>query len=151
MSGAEVSFNNQSTNATTYLWDFGDGNTSNEAMPMHTFEDGTYTVQLIASNACNTDTFTVELEIIAVATTSLSELNIQVAPNPVIDGQLYISLGQNEQRIDYKLMDILGRSQLNGTFVGSQATLDVQHLKSGAYMLMLEIDGSRATQQIIVH
>lgn len=151
VSGAEVSFNNQSTNATTYLWDFGDGNTSNEAMPMHTFEDGTYTVQLIASNACNTDTFTVVVEVIAVATTSLSGLNIQVAPNPVTDGHLYISLGQNAQRIDYQLMDVLGRSQLNGTFVGSQATLDVQHLKSGAYMLMLDVDGSRATQQIMVH
>lgn len=46
-----VQFNNSSTNAQYYTWNFGDGNTSGLANPNHTFsQPGTYNVQLIAEN-----------------------------------------------------------------------------------------------------
>ncbi|WP_186758129.1 PKD domain-containing protein [Echinicola salinicaeni] len=42
-----VNFTNSSENAVSYSWDFGDGNTSTEEHPMHTYEEaGTYTVVL---------------------------------------------------------------------------------------------------------
>ena len=46
--GIEVTFNSScSENADEYSWDFGDGNTSTEANPSHTFlSTGTYTVNL---------------------------------------------------------------------------------------------------------
>ncbi len=45
--GQQVQFTNQSTNADTYLWDFGDGFTSNAANPVHPFATATtYTVRL---------------------------------------------------------------------------------------------------------
>jgi len=48
----EVTFTNYSQNATTYSWDFGDGESSTEKNPVHTYAgDGTYTVVLTASNA----------------------------------------------------------------------------------------------------
>ena len=53
-----ATFSNTSTNATSYLWNFGDGQTSPEVTPMHTYADpGTYTVSLIATNICGSDTF----------------------------------------------------------------------------------------------
>jgi PKD repeat protein len=46
-SGRPLTFNSTSCNAGTYLWDFGDGNTSMEEDPTHTYAmDGTYTVTL---------------------------------------------------------------------------------------------------------
>lgn len=46
-----VSFSNKSEKATTYSWDFGDGNTSQEANPRHRyFLSGDYTVVLTATN-----------------------------------------------------------------------------------------------------
>lgn len=52
-----VQFTNNSTNADTYSWSFGDGSTSNEASPTHTYPGaGVYTVQLIATTACGADT-----------------------------------------------------------------------------------------------
>ncbi len=44
-----VTFTNESVNATSYSWDFGDGATSTEENPVHTFNTGTYTVTLTAS------------------------------------------------------------------------------------------------------
>jgi PKD repeat protein len=48
-----VTFNDTSTgNVTAWLWNFGDGNTSTEQNPIHTYAaEGTYTVTLNASNA----------------------------------------------------------------------------------------------------
>lgn len=48
----EVSFTNNSINAVNYSWDFGDGNTSDEENPTHTYmNEGTYTVILIATSS----------------------------------------------------------------------------------------------------
>ena len=50
-SGLTVKFTNQSKNASTYYWDFGDGKTSTEKNPTHTYtEAGTYIVALDAIN-----------------------------------------------------------------------------------------------------
>lgn len=49
--GLTVHFNNTSSFANAYVWDFGDGNTSTEESPSHTYaEDGFYNVTLTASN-----------------------------------------------------------------------------------------------------
>jgi PKD repeat protein len=44
-------FNNTSTGASSYQWDFGDGNTSNNTNPSHSYTStGIYTIQLIATS-----------------------------------------------------------------------------------------------------
>jgi PKD repeat protein len=49
----EVAFFSDSENITEFNWDFGDGATSSEENPFHTYqENGTYTVNLTASNGC---------------------------------------------------------------------------------------------------
>jgi PKD repeat protein len=54
-----VDFTNTTTNATSYSWNFGDGNTSNETNPSHTYgSDGMYDVVLTATNNCGSVTFT---------------------------------------------------------------------------------------------
>ncbi len=48
----EILFNNLSTGAIDYLWDFGDGNISSEINPKHEYtEEGNYTVTLIGTTA----------------------------------------------------------------------------------------------------
>ncbi|MEO1053554.1 MAG: PKD domain-containing protein [Bacteroidota bacterium] len=61
----EVTFTDQSLNAVSYAWDFGDGNSSMMASPVHTYAAaGTYTVSLTITNseaAMDTETMMVEV------------------------------------------------------------------------------------------
>ncbi len=46
-----VYFRNDSRNASSFFWDFGDGTTSTEAQPVHMYEEeGIYTISLVATN-----------------------------------------------------------------------------------------------------
>lgn len=56
-----VSFSNQSVSATDYSWDFGDGTTSTEINPSHTYSaDGTYSVSLTSTDKLNQTSTTVQ-------------------------------------------------------------------------------------------
>ncbi len=57
----EVSFSDNSTPVpTSWLWDFGDGNTSTDQNPIHTYvQNGTYTVSLTATNQYGSNTHTI--------------------------------------------------------------------------------------------
>ncbi len=60
----KVFFYNQSQDADTYLWDFGDGSTSGEINPEHTYESaGIYKVVLTASKGSDAKTYTRSLHI----------------------------------------------------------------------------------------
>lgn len=49
-----ISFTNLSSNATNFIWDFGDGQSSTATDPVHSYANpGTYTVKLIARNSFN--------------------------------------------------------------------------------------------------
>ncbi len=62
--GSTAAFTNASSGASSYLWDFGDGNSSNDANPMHMYADnGTYTITLIASNNCGSTNSSQEITI----------------------------------------------------------------------------------------
>ncbi len=51
--GASVQLSNTSTDATSFFWDFGDGQTSDAENPQHIYADtGIYLVKLTVSNAC---------------------------------------------------------------------------------------------------
>ena len=51
-----VNFTNQSTDATSYSWNFGDGGTSTSTNPSYQYASaGTYTVSLTAYNSCGSD------------------------------------------------------------------------------------------------
>ena len=72
--GLLVNFTNASLNADTYSWDFGDGESTTETSPSHTYAaDGTYDVTLTATNSGGSNSVTNQLELTSVLT--LADLN----------------------------------------------------------------------------
>lgn len=76
-------FTNTSTNGVTYLWNFGDGDTSTGTNPVHTYANGGLeVVTLITTNSCGSDTFKLEVNV----TTGITSVNNtelwKVTPNP---------------------------------------------------------------------
>ena len=78
--GNLATFSNQSTGANSYLWDFGDGSTSNETEPQHIYNGvGSYTVTLYAISPCDTAIAVQTLDFL------LPPLAAFMAPDSVVD------------------------------------------------------------------
>ena len=57
-----VTFNNQSTNSLSFIWHFGDGDSSIQSNPTHQYaQSGNYNVTLFAADICGGDTLVVPL------------------------------------------------------------------------------------------
>jgi gliding motility-associated-like protein len=78
----QVSFSNGSAGAISYEWSFGDGNTSTLPNPQHAYSTaGTYNVELIAINSCDTDTVSQTVTVFSYPSVSIS------GNNPICQGQ----------------------------------------------------------------
>ncbi|NTW32271.1 MAG: PKD domain-containing protein, partial [Bacteroidetes bacterium] len=111
---ANVVFVNTSTNATSYLWNFGDGGASAQNNPWHSYNlSGKYTITLIAyNNSCGNDTL-VSDTLIRVSGLGISEINtvnnLTVFPNPS-SGNLTISFDlQKSDYVEICIFDKAGR------------------------------------------
>jgi len=84
--GYRVMFFDKSESATEYLWEFGDGNTSNEPSPTHTYDDvGLFEACLTVQNACGERQACQEINVMLLSAPSPNGLSIQFFPNPVQD------------------------------------------------------------------
>lgn len=77
---AEIQLQNTSIGGSTYFWDFGDGNSSSQFNPDHTYTGpGVYTITLVVNNplTCNqTDTLTQQIVVLSNSISDLAEISI---------------------------------------------------------------------------
>ncbi len=110
--GLTVTFINTSTLADTYLWDFGDGSTSTETNPVHTYAaNGIYEVTLIAYNANGDNSYST-----TIATTVLTAEMLQGGSwkIQVSDHSIYVGPGMGSDG-----WWITPLANLDGTNVGT--------------------------------
>ncbi len=145
-----VSFSNTSINANVYVWSFGNGLTSASPNPSTTYTaNGTYTVTLIASNACNADTSTT---VITILTVGLNKLNLDnsfnVSPNPantsiVISNQACencsVVIFNNEGKLVYQQQNITTNLKIN-----------VSDYKKGLYLIKLTDKENRSISKKLI-
>jgi PKD repeat protein len=105
-----VSFVNQSQDATTYIWQFGDGSIDTATNPVHVYSvSGTYEVMLIAMNACASDTMTQQVTVTVTGLKDIGEgISIEVYPNPNV-GDFTVRLENAKESYELEVLDLVGR------------------------------------------
>ncbi|MFA6570565.1 MAG: PKD domain-containing protein [Bacteroidota bacterium] len=121
-----------------WLWDFGDGTTSTERNPQHTYnQSGTFTVSLIATKSTVADT-SIKVNYIRVdEPTGVSDLTADnmysVNPNPAYD---YIELPLNlPENTDVIIFSALGTQMYTGKAKGR---IDVSGFSPGVYFIKIQ-------------
>ncbi len=151
----DVSFTDLSTNEpTSWSWDFGDGITSTEQNPMHTYaSEDTYTVCLTASNSSGSDTYCADVTV--TFTTSIftpkNEVALEIFPNPA-DDFVQIKIEENTGHYELVIFDAIGRevSSLDHLRSGDN-TVFLQDLSQGNYYFkIINIEDNKSTVKKIM-
>lgn len=141
LNSTTVQFTNETEGATEFLWDFGDGTTSTEENPSHTYANNqSYTVQL-TTNACESSYRVKSIDLATLSTAYFLEKEIKVYPNPVTDVVYFNNLGFDKIQV----FDMLGKEiSLQTNIQENEIALDVRSLPNGVYYLRL----SKAKQEV---
>jgi PKD repeat protein len=103
---------------TSWLWDFGDGNTSTAQLPVHTYANyGVYTVSLTVSNGTDTDTYS---RVIPVGNTGVVSFNRNgINETPTTPATEFIDWTSAFKNFTYNVGDTLAIPVMWETTVGS--------------------------------
>jgi PKD repeat protein len=150
----QISFNDQSSGATEWEWDFGDGEHSIEQNPVHTYStEGTYLVNLcVRNNIQSWDTVSQEITVLdnTGLTVPLSrEINLYPIPS---NGKVTIEHGQSLSAENIKVFNATGKEMpVSITKTGDQHVLDVTGWILGYYVVKIITEGEIVCRKIVVY
>jgi len=135
VSDLTVNFTDVSGSTGPWSWNFGDGNTSDEQNPTHTYDSqGTYTVSLTTESGCSSAE---DIEVGSLGIEDLENTEIVILPNPadnmirIIDNDPAYKLG------GVQIYDLSGRLIENQIIQNRETVVDVSKLSSGTYIVTL--------------
>tara|TARA_R110002050_G_scaffold25168_2_gene67202 strand:- start:515 stop:7468 length:6954 start_codon:yes stop_codon:yes gene_type:complete len=144
-----------STNALSYSWDFGNSVTSSNIVDTATYgTNGSYTITLVVSNTCGTDTatFTTNANVDLVENALANSLSVYPNPTQKMLNVSFREVGSADVQI--VLRDAQGRSVLmindrmqSGTYSNA---FNVSDLASGIYMLEIKSGSLTAHRRISI-
>lgn len=154
----DVTFTNNSAGASTYLWDFGDGNTSTDANPVHTYTTpGTYlvTLEAKASAGCvDADSLTIVVDgVLSLGDLEAGYGTIDVFPNPST-GVFSLALDLNKAyEVEVEVLNLVGQTvwkQEAESTIQQTKTIDLTELANGVYTLKVYLDGVTVTEKLVM-
>jgi PKD repeat protein len=158
LSEFEYTFSNTSTDADTYVWDFGDGTMSTEENSEHIYiEEGTYTVILSTTNVCGTTTY--EEVITIIGTSTIEELDVfggvSISPNPN-NGDFLLSMSvATAGDVRMEIYNIYGQKLQTGNFlIGSgynNLPIQLENHTPGAYLMLLRKGDQSSVKKFLIH
>ena len=139
--GAWASLKNRSVNATSYVWEFGDGTSEFAFDPNHFYyNNGDYEVKLIAQNNCGNDTIT---------------QMISISTGPVADFQFISPEGCSPFEVQFQDLTASSPTSWTWTFQGggpAQSTLQnpvINFAEAGAYDVQLIVENENGVDTIL--
>ncbi|HLU17903.1 MAG TPA: PKD domain-containing protein, partial [Edaphocola sp.] len=128
-----------------YLWDFGDGNTSTQATPIHIYAaSGNYLVSLTVSNECSVrDTsLLIYVDLLTgVKFVDADEVNVNIYPVPT-QHSLNVELAETNNNIrKIRVVNTIGQTLIEqGGSNTQKQSVDVSNLSAGNYFIYIETD-----------
>jgi PKD repeat protein len=146
-----VNFQDQSQNATGFLWNFGDDQYSEEASPIHIYDtSGYYSVCFHSWNDCGADSV---CQLIYVELSGIDEFDragFKLYPNPA--GEMINITGNFDGIENIFLKDLSGRTVLKyykGTDFKDRVSIPAGSLSPGVYILRMEGDKGVFSKKLI--
>ncbi|MEM1320161.1 MAG: PKD domain-containing protein [Bacteroidota bacterium] len=153
----EVTFDNSSANGETYEWDFGDGNSSTEENPVHTYAtSGNFEVTLIVTNDCGSDTTTmmVSIELTSVEDPDFVQ-EFLLYPNPNSGAFTLILRGEARDWLEVSFFDVLGRrvysEDLDFRLGNLNKQFNFDQVASGTYMMQIRSEREVAYRKVVIN
>jgi len=152
-----VYFVDESTDAAEWFWDFGDGESSEEQNPTHTFnQGGLIDVHLVVTgaNGCQ-DNVVQTVSVVLAAEEELQRL-VQIFPVPAPGDEVTVAVdGVASQHVVMTLMNALGSKVIETRLESPPASfaekLNIRTLRSGIYFLRVQFDNKTITKKLIVN
>ncbi len=149
----DVNFSNQSAGVpSTYLWRFGDGDTSTAVNPSHTYlTAGQYTVTLIVGDSTTTDSI-VKVNYIDALPNGIDQSiflnNIEIYPNPLKQNQTLVIKHSSVKIKSIEIINILGKSIPFNSKLGQQTTnIYFNNIAKGIYFIRLSSEKGNSIQR----
>ncbi len=142
-----------------YNWDFGDGTTSTEKNPTHTFStNGTFNVTLTGSNSYVTDTDshteTVHVTNVGIANVNPVSSKFRVSPNPASNNFELNFESTVNQDFTINMYNVKGQmvyTEVVNNFDGKYTrNIDVMDLPAGLYNVQVVTESTTLQQRVVV-
>lgn len=154
--GYTIQFTNTTQFGTSFLWNFGGGNTSTQENPSFTFPfDGTYPVTLTVTNSCGTASITINVVVEKLSVQEIDGLsNLQIIPNPAKDFLQIRFETDKPKQIRMRLINSLSQIcfeksvTINGIY---NELFDVNQFAPGIYLLTLEEHQKRNVIRLVIN
>ena len=139
---------------TTYLWHFGDGDTSTLISPSHTYiNNGYYNVKLVAKSECTVDSV---VQIINVGSVNVLEnqhrINVLCFPNPN-NGRFVLQTNSYHGNLKVHIFNPLGQKVLTSQVKIKQDDemfFDISEYGKGVYYLYVEVENQVIVRKVVV-
>ncbi len=159
--GGEIAFTDNSVDALSWYWNFGDGSTSNDQNPNHIYtEAGVYIVTLtvLGSEGCsdsNVETIVVtDKQIVNILGPGNLTGQVLLYPNPT-SGALQVAFNLNKTYdLGIEVYDVFGqllRVMPTDKYYQEQITLDMSEFPSGLYYIVFEAEGVKTPFKVVVN
>ena len=149
-----------STDASEYSWDFGDGNSSTEINPVHTYSrEGIFAVTLTVKNKCgvkSTTKYTLKIQRPTTAIQdNISNTGVKVYPNPASSIVTLEVSGVKDGSYRIEVRDMTGKKVMEDKVQSVSHQLkkqfDITQLSAGQYQVIFsDKDGRQLQRSIIV-
>jgi len=152
-----VTLTNTSTGGGTYAWDFGDGTTSTQTSPVHTYPaNGTYPIKLVITNACGQDSV---IQSVVINNVGIQEHNaafpsLKLYPNPAQDKITLSFEADNHYLLHVSIYNLVGVKtfeEMVPVKAGSNSIeRNISHLPNGHYLIQLRNGAAKTTLPLVI-